>query len=217
MRIGTRALLTTVPVAVLPLVAAGWIAFSVSRRALEARTRAAQVATARFLAERVAAEVAASLHAAGLAASAMDFAQLSAQERVGALRLVFRQIEGAAAVARLSPEGAQLGPPVYLASRAQEASLADRDVLAQEDIEEFARSIPLRAAVQIGAAVGPAHAARDGSPRVAVAVRARGGLVLAVEFSLARLAPLVAASRLGARGSAVVVDRTGHVVLGPSR
>jgi signal transduction histidine kinase len=217
MRIGTRALLIMVPVAVLPLVAAGWIAFSVSRRALEDRTRAAQVATARFLADRVAAEVAASLHAAGLAASAMDFAQLSAQERVGALRLVFRQIEGAAAVALLSLEGAQLASPVYLASRAQEASLADRDVLLPEDIEEFARSIPLRAAVQIGAAVGPPHATRDGSPRVAVAVRARGGLVLAVEFSLARLAPLVATSRPGGRGSAVVVDRSGHLVLGSSR
>jgi signal transduction histidine kinase len=217
MRIGTRALLIMVPVAVLPLVAAGWIAFSVSRRALEDRTRAAQVATARFLAERVAAEVTASLHAASLAASAMDFAQLSAPERVGALRLVFRQIEGASAVALLSLEGTQLAPPVYLAARAQEAALADRDVLAQEDIEEFARSIPLRAAVQIGAAVGPAHATRDGSPRVAVAVLARGGLVLAVEFSLARLAPLVAGSRLGARGSAVVVDRSGHVVLGPTR
>ena len=217
MRIGTRALLIMVPVAVLPLVGAGWIAFSVSRRALEDRTRATQVATARFLAERVAAEVTASLHAAGLAASALDFAQLSAQERLGALRLVFRQVEGASAVALLSLEGAQLAPPVYLASRAQDASLADRDVLAQEDIEEFARSIPLQAAVQIGAAVGPAHASLDGSPRVAVAVRARGGLVLAVEFSLARLVPVVAASRLGARGSAVVVDRSGHVLLGASR
>ena len=199
MRIGTRALLIMVPVAVLPLVGAGAIAFSVSRRALEERTRAAQVATARFLAERVSAEVAASLHAASLAASAMEFAQLSAAERLGALRLVFRQIEGAVVVALLSLEGAQIAAPVYLASRAQEPSLADREVVHPEDIEEFARSIPLRAAVQIGAAVGPAHASRDGSPRVAVAVRARGDLVLAVEVSLARLAPLVADSRLGAR------------------
>ena len=217
MRIGTRALLIMVPVAVLPLVGAGWIAFSVSRRALEERTRAAQVATARFLAERVSAEVAASLHAASLAASAMEFAQLSAAERLGALRLVFRQIEGAVVVALLSLEGAQIAPPVYLASRAQEPSLADREVVHQEDIEEFARSIPLRAAVQIGAAVGPAHASRDGSPRVAVAVRARGDLVLAVELSLARLAPLVADSRLGTRGTAVVVDRSGRIVLDPSR
>jgi signal transduction histidine kinase len=217
MRIGTRALLTTVPVAVLPLVGAGWIAFNVSRRALEERTRAAQVTTARFLAERVSAEVAASRHAASLAASAVDFAQLNAEERVGALRLVFRQIEGAAAVALLSPEGAQVTAPVYLASRAQDPSLADRAVLAPEDIEEFARSIPLRAAVQVGAAVGPAHVSREGDPRVAVAVRARGGLVLAVEFSLARLVPLVSESRLGARGAAMVVDRSGRVVLAPSR
>lgn len=217
MRIGTRALFTIVPVAVLPLVGAGWIAFRVSRRALENRTRAAQVATARFLAERVSAEVAASLHAAGLAANAMDFAQLSALERLGALRLVFRQIEGAAAVALLSPEGAQIALPVYLASRAQDPSLSDREVLGQADIEEFARSIPLRAALQVGAAVGPAHASREGEPRVAVAVRARGGPVLAVEFSLRRLMPLVSESRLGARGGAVVVDRSGRVVLGPSR
>src|SRR5207253_1224851 len=144
MRIGTRALLIIVPVAVLPLVGAGSIAFRVSRRALEERTRAAQIATARFIAERVAAEVSASLHAASLAANAMEFAQLSAQERLGALRLVFRQIEGA----------------------------------------------------------------------VAVAVRTRGDLVLAVEFSLARLAPLVVDSGLGVRGNAAVVDRSGRVVLG---
>jgi signal transduction histidine kinase len=41
--------------------------------------------------------------------------------------------------------------------------------------------------------------------------------VLAVEFSLRRLLPLVSESRLGARGGAVVVDRSGRVVLGPSR
>ena len=99
MRIGTRALIILVPVAVLPLVGAGWSAFNVSRRALEDRTRASQVAAARSLAERVSAEIGASLRAAGLAASAMEFGQLSAEERVGALRLVFRQIEGAAAVA----------------------------------------------------------------------------------------------------------------------
>ncbi|TMA27569.1 MAG: sensor histidine kinase [Deltaproteobacteria bacterium] len=214
MRIGARALLVMVPVAVLPLIGAGWIAFKVSRRALEDRTRAAQVAAARSLAERVSAEVSASLHAAGLAGNAMDFAELSAGERVGALRLVFRQIEGAAAVALLSPDGAQVASPVYLDSRAQDPSLADRAILGEQDIDEFARSIPLRAAVQVGAAVGPAHASRSGEPRVAVAVRARGGLVLAVEFSLARLIPVVSESRLGVRGSAVVVDRTGRVVLG---
>jgi len=214
MRIGTRALLIIVPVAVLPLVGAGAIAFRVSRRALEERTRAAQIATARFIAERVSAEIAASLRAVSLAANAMEFAQLSAPERLGALRLVFRQIEGAVAAALLSRDGAQVAPPVYLASRAQEASLADREVLGQADIEEFARGIPLDAAVQIGAAVGPAHVSREGSPRVSVAVRTRGELVLAVEFSLARLAPLVAQSGLGVRGNAAVVDRTGRVVLG---
>jgi len=217
MRIGTRALLIIVPVAVLPLVGAGWIGFGVSRRALEERTRAAQIATARFIAERVSAEVAASLHAASLAANAMEFAQLSAQERLGALRLVFRQIEGAVAVALLSHDGAQVAPPVYLASRAQEPSLADREVLGKADIDEFARGIPLDAAVQIGAAVGPAHTSREGSPRVSVAVRTRGELVLAVEFSLARLAPLVVDSGLGVRGNAAVVDRSGRVVLGSSR
>jgi signal transduction histidine kinase len=143
----------------------------------------------------------------------MEFAQLSGDERVGALRLVFRQIEGAAAVALLSAEGAQLGEPVYLAARAQDPSLADRPVLEKADIEEFARSIPLRAAVQVGAAVGPAHASRNGDPRVAVAVRARGGQVLAVEFSLSRLLPLVSESRFDARAVISVVDRTGRVVL----
>src|SRR6266478_2504448 len=177
MRIGTRALLIIVPVAVLPLVGAGWIGFGVSRRALEERTRAAQIATARFIAERVSAEV----------------------------------------VASLSRDGAQVAPPVYLASRAQEPSLADREVLGKADIDEFARGIPLDAAVQIGAAVGPAHTSREGSPRVSVAVRTRGELVLAVEFSLARLAPLVVDSGLGVRGNAAVVDRSGRVVLGSSR
>src|SRR2546426_6727731 len=217
MRIGTRALLIIVPVAVLPLVGAGWIGFGVSRRALEERTRAAQIATARFIAERVSAEVAASLHAASLAANAMEFAQLSAQERLGALRLVFRQIEGAVAVALLSRDGAQVAPPVYLASRAQEPSLADREVLGKADIDEFARGIPLDAAVQIGAAVGPAHTSREGSPRVSVAVRTRGDLVLAVEFSLARLAPLVVDSGLGVRGNAAVGDRARRAVLRASR
>jgi signal transduction histidine kinase len=213
MRIGARALLILVPVAVLPLVGAGWIAFRISRRALEERTRAAQVSTARFLAERVSSEVRASLHAVSLAASAMDFAQLSGQERVGALRLVFLQIDSACAVALLSPEGAQLAEPVYLAARAEEPALADRRVLGKADIEEFARNIPLRAALQFDAAVGPAHADAQGDPRVAVAVRARGGPVLAVEFSLSSLSPLISESRLGPRAATAVVDHTGRVVL----
>src|SRR5438105_1308737 len=123
--------------------------------------------------------------------AAKEFGQLSAEERVGALRLVFRQIEGAAAVALLSEDGAQIAAPVYLASPSEDPSLADRPVLGPADIEAFGRSIPLRAAVQVGKAVGPAHVSGAGDPRVAVAVRARGGAVLAVEFSLARLLPLV--------------------------
>ena len=41
--------------------------------------------------------------------------------------------------------------------------------------------------------------------------------MLAVEFSLSRLLPLVSESRLGARGEAAVVDRSGAVVLSSSR
>src|SRR5207248_10748279 len=100
----------------LPLMGAGWSAFDVSRRALEERTRASRVAAARFVAERVSAEVGASLRAAGLAANAMEFGELKGDERIGALRLVFRQIEGAAAVALLSAEGVQVAGPVYLAA-----------------------------------------------------------------------------------------------------
>ena len=213
MRLGTRALLLTMPIAVLPLLGAGWSAFVVSRRALEKRTRESQAATARNLAERVSAEVGASRHAVGLAANAMEFGQLQPEERVGALRLVFRQIEGAAAVALLSAEGGQLVPPVYLPSRAEDPALADRPVMDAQDIALFAGSIPLRAAVEIGSAVGPAHASSRGDPRVAVAVRARGGPILAVELSLARLAPLFSDPSIGKRGRAVMVDRTGRTLL----
>jgi hypothetical protein len=91
--------------------------------------------------------------------------------------------------------------------------LADRPVLDKADLEEFARSIPLCAAHQVGAAVGPAHASARGDPRVAVAVRARGGPILAVEFNLSPLLPLVSESRPGPRAMTAVVDRSGRVVL----
>src|SRR5205814_2326878 len=120
MRIGTRALIILVPVAVLPLVGAGWSAFNVSRRALEDRTRASQVAAARSLAERVSAEIGASLRAAGLAASAMEFGQLSlarllplrAESRLGA--------RGAAAVVD------RAGLVVLSSNRGEVASRASR-------------------------------------------------------------------------------------------
>ena len=202
-----------VPVAVLPVLAAGWSAFVVSRQALEKRTRASQVATARNLAERVAAEVGANRHAVALAAQAMEFGRLQPEETTGAMRLVFRQIEGAAAVALLSTDGRQLVPPVYLPTRAEDPALADRPAMDAEDIALFGRSIPLRAAVEIGSAVGPAHASPAGDPRVAVAVRARGGPILAVELSLARLVPLLSSQSLGVRGRAVMVDRRGRTLL----
>src|SRR2546426_10328579 len=75
MRIGTRALLIIVPVAVLPLVGAGCIGFGASRRALEARTRAAQMATARFIAERASAVAHSGLHSPSVCANACAAAQ----------------------------------------------------------------------------------------------------------------------------------------------
>jgi len=154
-----------------------------------------------FLAERVSAEVAASLHAASLAASAMEFAQLSAAERLGALRLVFRQIEGAVVVALLSLQGAQIAARcTSLPARRNRRWRIGRWYTRRTSENSpaafrFARR-PDRGRGRAGSCLP------RGSPRVAVAVRAR-----AISCSGRGQPRAACASGRGIRASALAVTR----------
>ena len=213
MRVGVRTTLSMMAIAVLPLAVAGWSALRLSDDALDRRSRALYQSNARLLAERVSDEVFARLRAVQLAAAAMDLATLDPVEQLQVQRLVFRQVDGASAVALLGPDGKEVTTPVYLGQKVNDAALVNRPVSTEADIKSFASYIPLGPAKQVGAAIGEPYVGSNGGPRVAMAVRASGDFVLAVEISLYRLVELVGSHPVGERGSAFVVDANGRLLL----
>ena len=213
MRVGLRITLAMIAVAGLPLAVAGWNAVRLSDEALGVRADAFYKSDARLLAERIGDDVRARLYAVRLAAAALDLADLDAEEQLGAQRLVYRQVDGASIVALLRTDGSPVTSPVYLSEATDDSELSSRPLVTDADVQGFATNLPLASALQVGRAIGPPYVGSDGAPRVAVAVRAPGDFVLAVEVSLRRLAEVIGGHRVGPRGQAFVVDAEGRVVL----
>jgi signal transduction histidine kinase len=204
-------------VAGLPLALAGWSSVHLAERELGTRTGDLHRAVARQMATTVGDQVRAAVREVKLAAAAFRFEGLTPEERQGVLRLVFRQTHGASAVVLLDDSARQAAPAVYLGQRSADASLADRPPLTDEDVDRLGANIPFSAGREVGAAIGPVYVASDGTPRLAVAARTSGGLVLAVELTVPVLLSSVGSPRLGGRGRAFVVDRGGRVVLDDDR
>lgn len=213
MRVGPRTTLAMVVVAGLPLAIAGWTAISLSGEALVERAERANAIAARALATRIADATNERLRAIELAAAAIDVSALAPDERVWALRLVYRQIQDASAVALFGPDGSQAAEPVFLSQKSEDESLQERPVVSDADLSRFAKSIPFGLAKDVGRVIGPAYASEAGAPRIAVAVSARGGFVLAVELSMSRMNELLAEHGVGDRAQVFAVDDHGHVIL----
>ncbi|MFN7133119.1 MAG: ATP-binding protein, partial [Myxococcales bacterium] len=108
--------------------------------------------------------------------------QLSEDELAEVLRIPFHQVPGITAVALVDAAGRAVAPPVYDPEGGE-----GREPMDRADVEQFARRVPLKAALAAGAAVGPPYRREGRSPRLAVAVRVAGDAprVLAAELSLA--------------------------------
>ncbi len=214
-RLGTRIAIAMLLAAVVPLALASWNAHRLSQAALEARTRELHRRAAEGLSLVVTQDLDRRVRAVQDAAAAVRYDTLDTASRLGALRLAFRQIEGAAIVVLIDRAGQQTTEPVFLTEQTQDPALASRPVVRTADLEAFARNIPLSAAQELGTSLGLPHAGADGAPRIAVAARTRDAQVLAVEMDLGPLVQAVTRARVGEAGLAFVVDEEGRVVLDP--
>jgi len=212
MRLSLRSILLMLIVAGVPLALSGWSAVRLSSEALRARAQEMHTTSAELLASRVEQDVRDRLLAVKLAGAAHPFATLSPGERLGALRLVFRQVDRASVVALFAADGTQAAPPVYLTAPPAEEGLGRRLVVDDDDVASFADAIPFSAARGVGAAIGPAHAVA-GTVHLPLAVRTEQGMVLAASISLQPLMDLMREPSLGERGRTFVVDEGGRVLL----
>ncbi len=212
MRLGPRITLAMLAVACVPLGLAGWNAIRLADDALQRRAGDLHGTVAVLLADEMSGQLKTRLRAVRLASAAFRLEDLTEAERLGALRLIYRQVEDTSILVLLDPQAKQVGAPIFF-GQWRDPVLADRPAIEPADIERFATHIPFALAAEVGAAVGRPYNSNGGEPRVVVAVRTTGDGVLAVELSLNALLKLIAEPRLGPRGRAFVTDSQGVVVL----
>ena len=112
-----RITLSMLGVACVPLALAGWNGIRLADEALRRRTGDLHETVARLLADTVGDSVRSRLHGLRLAAAAVRFNELRDDEKLGALRLVFRQVEDMTVLVLLNARGEQVARPVYLGDR----------------------------------------------------------------------------------------------------
>ncbi len=217
MRLAPRTTLTMLLVAGAPLALAGWSAIKLSEHALQERARELHQTVATSVAQRVDDALVSRITASQHAASNVRFEVLRAAALRGALRLVYRQIDGASAVALFDDQNQQVGVAQFLTEpQPEDPVIADRPILTDEDIAGFGRNLPLGAAREVGAATSSAYVGSDGSPRLSVAVKSPADWILAMQLSLEDLRRLVVGQRVGERGRVFVTDAKGRVILDQS-
>lgn len=190
MKLGTGILIAVVACGAAPVLVVGWSAEREAREELTAAIGTAQAGQAAELARGVDRFVLDRLQALSLAAGYLPLDRLGPREIFRALAVPYRQIPGIEILAFLDAEGRALAPPVH-GTDAPGRTLEGHERVDAAGLQAFARSVPFRAALDAGAAVGPPYLSPStGVPRVALAVRAgaRGDRVLAAELSLASVA-----------------------------
>ena len=209
----SRVFLVLAVVGFVPLLVLGWLSFSVNRTELETTVGRAHEATAVAAARACERWVAQTIDSLRLSLSAISFDQLTPAEAATVLRIPYRQLEAVEAVALLDETGNALVPPLIEGkSGAQQ--------LDQEDVDLFARHVPLAYATAAGTAIGPPYRGRSGAAHLAVAVRAGAPgpdgaplLIVAAQLSLGQLERQM--RELAQDGAvAYLVDRDGKVIAG---
>jgi signal transduction histidine kinase len=172
---------------VVPLVLLGWLSYRTSRTELTDTVGRLQAETAAELARGCERVVEAGAASVALAAGYVPWSGLSREEVAAVLAIPYRQLADVAALALVDAQGEAVVPPLFEPHPERYPELAGREPVAEAELELFARSIPLKAALEAGVAVGPPHRPEGRGPRVAVAARLSDGRVLAAELSMAEL------------------------------
>ncbi|MBN1770109.1 MAG: HAMP domain-containing histidine kinase [Deltaproteobacteria bacterium] len=218
MRHEHKILLALVLVAALPAGLSGTLAFSSTRRGLQAQTGDLLVALAREAAGFLQHDVDRSVQSIDsvLALPRGGIARFSPEQREAFLSVVYHLFDGHAAAALIDPAGEEPVQQVRRRPDDRGALLERHPPSSEADAAAFLARIPVEEAAARGRAVSAPYRAADGDPRVAVAVLARSPgekrYVLAAEVSLHGLRNHL--ERLLPRaGGAALVGRDGLPVL----
>jgi two-component system, NtrC family, sensor kinase len=207
----TRVLLGVLAVGVAPVAILGRMSYDANREELMETIGSAQARAAAELARHAEGFVLGAVEDLQASASYLPLAQLSRQDATAALRIPFRQIAPMNVLVLLSDRGSSLSEPVFDAAAAADAA---REAIGPQELDAFARSVPLATVVASDVAIGPPYlGARTGAPRLAVAVRAGAAPapVLAAELSLRGVAARLQEISM-ADGAAFLVDGRGQVI-----
>lgn len=207
-----RILLALLAVGVVPVAILGGMTHEVSRKELTEAVGASHARVAADLARQCESLVLQGVDHLELSVSYLPFARLSASETASALRIPFRQLPWLNVLVLLDERGGAVAAPAFDAEPPADGS--SREPIGPQELDAFARSVPLAMALASDVAIGPPYrGVRTGAPRVAIALRVEGAAirVLAAEVSLrqieARLQEIAAAGE-----AAFLVDARGQVV-----
>jgi signal transduction histidine kinase len=215
MRLHTQLTLLLVFVAVVPVAVSGVSSASLAHAALEQMVEGRLMAQADKLGEEADALVSNALLELRLGSSMAPLTGLSDQEQTGLLWLIYRQHDGFNIVALFDADGEGVLEPVFTGNSPEDPTLQGREPVDATELQAFAQRVPLAAALEAGAAVGPPYMVANkahGLIALAVAVAFGDGrkCVVAVELSLARLHHALRAAVEDLGGVAFLVDSAGR-------
>lgn len=218
MRFGTKVMVLLVVVATAPLAAAGLVSTYLSNDAVEQQTHRLQQQVADQMARHIDGWLDGVVEGLRRTAAYLPLEQIEDRDDLAAMLWVpFRQLDHVTAIALLDSSGKAMVPPVYLAADAHgvASDLKGRPRLTAEDVTAMARNVPLKLAIQHGAALGPAYRSRSGAMRLVCAVRVDRvpeRAVLAAEISLHRVRQVLDTGG-SERALAYLVDPEGVVMV----
>ncbi len=174
-------------VGIVPVSLLGWFSYRTSREALARAAGQVELYAAHDLSRFCEKVIADSVDQVKLAATYIPFDELDARELTAVLGIPYRQLSEINLIVVVDQNGKAIAEPVY-ASR--KAPVTGHETLDDVDLEVFAKSVPLAAAVSEGLAIGRPYRGTDATAaRLAIAVRVslEPTRILAAELSLRML------------------------------
>ncbi len=205
-----------------PLLLASAVTLPRGREALRSQLDEVYQQDARALASEVHRTLVDKLDALTLAASTLRLSELDPEARDQALLLIYKETRGADIVGLFDSQADAVGNIIRF-PRLQGALASEHEPIDDAALSVYAGKVPLQGALQAGLAIGPVYVLPDAEgrpiPRLVLAVAIPGSRtgrwVLAVEFSLRRIAESFARFRPGQSGAVFLVDGEGKVIVHP--
>lgn len=214
MRLRPRLVLLLVVSTLIPLGLTGWMTAHLSRQNNIAQARQLQQRQAEALATLTESWREDSLRALELGLATWDVEQLSAAERAGLQRVLYRQLDAVNIVATVDRAGQPVVPPTTLGEGETVGELSLHQPVGSARLERLLSRIPAPGpgAVSVGQVYDPG----DGQAAVLPVALAspKGELIVVVELSLEELEEGFAAQALP-HGGALLMASTGDRILGP--